>query len=120
MDTPPQQLIVMIPKHLADAIEWVLAPSKDSLPDLTRLTSGQMQLLPLPVAQAFMDLALAAQQRPASQQRQSTMQSFWADAKTTQRARRQRQRASSLAAARQRLYSWYIQTANAQERRRAR
>lgn len=115
MDT--QQRVILIPKHLAEAIEWVLKPSKDKVPDLSRLTSDQMQLLPLPIAEAFMELALAAQQQPAGPPSHSTSYALWADARTTQRARRQRQRASSLSAARQRLQSWYLQTENARKRR---
>lgn len=103
--------MVFVPKHLADAIEWVLNPTKDNVPDVSLLTSEQTQLLPLPVAQAFMDLALAALQGPP---RQTQSYALWSDAKTTQRARRARQRASSLTAARLRLRTWYDQTANAQ------
>ena len=111
-----QQRIVLIPKHLAAAIEWALRPSEDKVPDLSRLTSEQMQLLPLPIAEAFMELVLAAQQAPDGPPRHSTSYALWADARTTQRARRQRQRASALTAARQRLQSWYLQTENAQQR----
>jgi hypothetical protein len=114
MSTPQEQRVILIPKHLAQAIEWVLQPKKGAAPDLSRLTSEQMQLLPLPIAQAFMDLALAAMQRPAPP---VPSYSPWADARATQRARRQRQRASSLTAARQRLSFWYLQTANAQRQK---
>lgn len=114
MSTPQEQRVILIPKHLAQAIEWVLQPKKGAAPDLSRLTSEQMQLLPLPVAEAFMDLALAAMERPAPS---VPSYSLWADARATQRARRQRQRASSLTAARQRLSIWYLQTANAQRQR---
>lgn len=113
MSIPQEQRVILIPKHLAQAIEWVLQPKKGTAPDLSRLTSEQMQLLPLPVAEAFMDLALAAMERPAA----SPSLSPWADARATQRARRQRQRASSLTAARQRLSFWYLQTANAQRQK---
>ena len=107
----PHERVILIPKHLAQAIEWVLKPSKGTAPDLSRLTSEQMQLLPLPVAEAFMDLALAAMERPTAN---PPSYSPWADARAAQRARRLRQRASSLTAARQRLSMWYLQTANAQ------
>jgi hypothetical protein len=110
MSTPPEPRVILIPKHLGAAIEWVLRPNKTNAPDLSRLTSEQLQLLPLQVAQAFMDLTLAALQKPPS----LPGHSMWSDAKTTQRARRQRQRESSLTAAHHRLQSWYIQTANAQ------
>jgi hypothetical protein len=60
--------VLVLPTYLAEAIEWVLRPSRDSrsssLPDLSRLTSDQMQLLPLPVAQDFMALMLDARERP--------------------------------------------------------
>lgn len=110
MSSQPEQHVVMIPKRLAQAIEWVLKPSKDNVPDLSQLTTDQMQLLPLPVAQAFMELSLAALQEPPRPETHA----LWADAKTTQRARRLRQAACSVTAARQRLYAWYLQTANAQ------
>jgi hypothetical protein len=113
MSTPPDQRVILISKHLAQAIEWVLTPSKGNAPDLSRLTSEQMQLLPLPIAEAFMDLALAALQGPPPS---VPSYSFWADARTTQRARRNRQRASSLTAAHRRLLTWYVQTANAQHK----
>jgi hypothetical protein len=113
MSIPQEQRVILIPKHLAQAIEWVLEPKKGAAPDLSRLTSEQMQLLPLPIAEAFMDLALAALERPAAPPSYSP----WADARATQRARRQRQRASSLTAARQRLSFWYLQTANAQRQK---
>jgi len=112
MSTPHEPRVVLIPKHLAQAIEWVLHPKKDGAPDLSRLTSEQMQLLPLPVAEAFMNLALAAFEGPP---RSQLSYSPWADARAKQRARRQRQRASSLTAARHRLELWYRQTANAQK-----
>ena len=116
MSSQPDQLVVIIPKHLAQAIEWVLAPGNGTAPDLSRLTSHQLQLLPLPVAQAFMELSLAALQGPP---RSPPSHSLWADAKTTQRARRLRQAASSLTAARQCLQAWYLLTVNAQQRRPA-
>jgi hypothetical protein len=112
MSSQPEPHITVIPKYLAEAIEWVLQPSKGKAPELSRLTSEQMQLLPLPIAQAFMDLTLAALQAPPSPPSYSP----WADARAKQRARRQRQRASSLTAAHQRLHTWYIQTANAQRK----
>lgn len=116
MSPPSDPSVIMLPKHLAQAIEWVLKPNKDNVPDLARLTSGQMQLLPLPVAQAFMELTLAALQGPPPSPPDHPL---WADARTTQRARRLRQAASSLTAARQRLHVWYLQTANAKRRRAA-
>ena len=114
MSIPQEQRVILIPKHLAQAIEWVLQLSKGPAPDLSRLTSEQMQLLPLPVAEAFMDLALAAMEKPKAN---PPSHSPWADARAAQRARRLRQRASSLTAARQRLSVWYLQTANAQRQK---
>jgi hypothetical protein len=113
MSIPRDQRVILIPKHLADAIEWVLKPVKGAAPDLSRLTSEQMQLLPLPVAEAFMALALAAIEGPPPS---APSYSPWADARATQRARRQRQRASTLTAARHRLQLWYLQTANVRGR----
>lgn len=111
--------MILLPKHLAEAIEWVLRPTLASdaraktPPDLSRLTSDQMQLLPLQVAQAFMDLTLAALQQPhsrRSQPQQPEIPPLWVDARSKQRARRVRQRANALGAARQRLSAWYVQT----------
>jgi hypothetical protein len=114
MSIQPEQRVILIPKHLAQAIEWVLKPSKGHVPDLSRLTGEQMQLLPLAVAEAFMDLALAALQGPP----RPPSYSQWADTRSKQRARRVRQRASSLTAAHYRLETWYVQTANGQQNRR--
>jgi hypothetical protein len=64
--------VILLPSHLAEAIEWVLRPTRDAQnkpPDLTRLTSDQMQLLPLAVAHDFMELAIAAQHRPAARRK---------------------------------------------------
>jgi hypothetical protein len=116
--------VILLPRHLAEAIEWVLRPTnaldgraKMTPPDLSRLTSEQMQLLPLPIAQAFMDLTLAALQTPRSSElHRMETQPLWVDPRSKQRARRARQRADTLSAARQRLYAWYAQTASAQQR----
>jgi hypothetical protein len=112
--------VLLLPRHLAEAIEWVLRP-KGAAPDLSRLTSEQLQLLPLHVAQAFMDLTLAVQQQPTrrsgsgSPSAPSTRE-FWLDARARQRARRARQRTDAIAAAHQRLYAWYMQTGSALQR----
>lgn len=120
---PPESLrVTLLPKHLAEAIEWILRPPSDARgkapPDLSRLTSEQMQLLPLPVAQAFMDLTLAALQPPSrgGEQHRHEAPKLWIDPRSKQRARRVRQRADALGVARQRLYAWYVQTASAQQR----
>lgn len=114
MSIEPNQSVILIPKHLSDAIEWVLKRKKDNPPDLSRLTSAQMQLLPLSVAEAFMELTLAARQPPPAPASYSGTRALWADARATQRARRNRQRASSLTAAHHRLHTWYVQTGSAQ------
>jgi len=114
--------VTLLPKHLAEAIEWVLRSPSDARgktpPDLSRLTSEQMQLLPLPVAQAFMDLTLAALQPPprSSELQRQEAPKLWVDPRSKQRARRVSQRANALGAARQRLYAWYVETASAQQR----
>ena len=117
------QPVILLPRHLAEAIEWVLRPSKvtaaNAAPDLSRLTSEQLQLLPLHVAEAFMNLALAVAQQPSKrveQQYSAAPREIWVDARSKQRARRDRQRAGALDASRQRLYAWYVQTGSARQR----
>jgi hypothetical protein len=65
--------VILLPSHLAEAIEWVLRPTREERakppPDLSRLTSEQMQLLPLAVAQDFMELTLAALQTPPARRK---------------------------------------------------
>jgi hypothetical protein len=118
MSGQSNERVILIPPYLADAIEWVLqssANAKGAAPDLSKLTSEQMQVLPLPVAEAFMELTLAALE-PPSPPRYSQRNALWSDARTTQRARRHRQRLSALSAARHRLQTWYSQTASARQR----
>lgn len=120
------QPVILLPRHLAEAIEWVLRPNKDkkdaspkSAPDLSRLTSDQLQLLPLHVAQAFMDLSLAALQPKAyrtSAAPAASAREMWVDARAKQRARRAQARVHALAASHQRLYAWYVQTGSARQR----
>jgi hypothetical protein len=126
LTNPPESpRLILLPGHLAEAIEWVLRPTagpKAVPPDLSRLTSQQMQVLPLPVAQDFMELALATPRpnNPHTSRAQltaRTQREGRPEGRNRQRARRDRQRVDALTAAHERLYAWYIQTASAQHRR---